>query len=390
MENAGAVRYNIGMSNLAHPDGRRRPGLMMKKNWFKEHRLLVIIIAAIIVAAAVCAILFLFNDNKAETNTDQVAAPKPAEEVHHYSPLTGRETTEKKTSAPVLAVMVENSLEARPQSGLTDAGVVFEAIAEGGITRFVVLFQESEPSLIGPVRSVRPYYIDWAAAFDVGIAHVGGSDEAVKMAQSGAYGVDLDQFFNDSAYWRSKDRKAPHNVYTDYSHLIKLLESKGKTASKFTGFTRQDIAKNDENPAPETSENEAETANTINLTISSYSFNVSYQYDATTGTYARSEGGKPHLSRALDGTTAQIAPDVVVAMHVNQTLSSDRVHNQIATTAGGEVFIFQDGTVTKGTWSKASAKSQIKFTDASGQEIKLKRGQTWVTAVPNGKAITWQ
>jgi hypothetical protein len=382
---------------LAHPDGRRRPSLM-KKSWFQQHRRLVIIIAAALVATVVAVLLalYFFSGSK---KVDIAEPDKPVEPTRYYSPLTGRETTEPKTTAPVLAVMIENSPDARPQSGLTEAGVVFEAIAEGGITRFIVFYQEVEPTLIGPVRSVRPYYLDWAAAFDAGIAHVGGSDEAIRMVRSGNYGVDLDQFANDAAFWRSKDRRAPHNVYTDYAHLSQLAAAKGKTSSKFTGFTRQDIVKEDDlatadNATPpetefKTSDTES-TATTINLAISSSPYAVSYQYDAATKTYQRSVGGRAHLSRALDKTDTAIAPDVVIAMHVSQTLMADRLHNQITTTGSGEVFVFQDGQVTKGTWTKSSVSAQLRFLDSDGQEIKLKRGQTWLTAVPNGKAITWQ
>ena len=107
--------------------------------------------------------------------------------------------------------MIENSPDARPQSGLKAAGVVYEAIAEGGITRFMALYQTSKPELIGPVRSLRMYYLDWFAPYSASIAHVGGSLNALTEARSGKY-RDLDQFFNSQTYWRASDRYAPHNV----------------------------------------------------------------------------------------------------------------------------------------------------------------------------------
>ena len=284
MEKNYLVRYNISMNTMrklsdvvsrpaksASSGGQRRPDLM-KKSWLKTHRRLVIIVATALVVVGVAALLLYLLISGKTTHTNQVGEPiKLVEPTRYYSPLTGRETTEPKTASPVLAVMIENSLEARPQSGLTDAGVVFEAVAEGGITRFIALYQESEPLLIGPVRSVRPYYLDWAAAFDAGIAHVGGSDAALQMVRSGNYGVDLDQFFNDAAYWRSKDRRAPHNVYTDYAHLSQLIESKGQTRSQFTGFARQVVTTDDSANQTEP----GQTATTINLAISSSTYNVS-------------------------------------------------------------------------------------------------------------------
>ena len=381
----------FSMSKLAHPDGRRRPNLMKKKSRFETRRRLVIIITTllVVVAGALLA-LYLLGGQKADP--DQISKPtEKVEPVRYYSPLTGRETTQKKTAAPALAVMIENSPEARPQSGLTDAGVVFEAIAEGGITRFIALYQEAEPELIGPVRSARPYYLEWAAAFDPAVAHVGGSDDALIMLRSGSYGVDLDQYFNDSAYWRTKDRSAPHNVYTDYAHLNKLADAKGKTSSKFTGWERQEGKPYE---CPKCADDmkcavcEA-PVKYIDLAISS-GFAVHYDYDETSNTYHRSIGGKKHLSRTLDKTDVQIAPDVVIAIRVSQTVVDSSGHNKTATTGSGEAFVFQDGQVIKGTWSKTGASSQIQFLDKEGSGIKLNRGQVWITAVPSGRAITWQ
>jgi len=347
--------------------------------------ILAIALAVIVVmVVAVFAVLNFFNNRNVEN--DQLAKPiKKVEPVRYYSPLTGRETTEKKTAATVLAVMIENSPEARPQSGLIEAGVVFEAVAEGGITRFLVIYQESEPALIGPVRSIRPYYVEWAAAFDSAVAHVGGSDEAISMMRNGNYGVDLDQFYNDSTYWRVKDRYAPHNVYTDYTHLSQLAESKGKMTSNFIGFTRETIKSDSDS---------TKTADTpaidIKFDISGSQYVVSYHYDEATKTYQRSVGGKSHLSRSLDKITTQITPDVVIAIRVKQTLAADGFHNQITTTGSGEAFVFQNGQVIKGTWSKTSVTSQIYFYDETDNEIELKRGQTWITAIPASRAITWE
>ncbi|MCA9340125.1 MAG: DUF3048 domain-containing protein, partial [Candidatus Saccharibacteria bacterium] len=105
----------------------------------------------------------------------QKVAPSPAKIIKKptpqapkfYSPLTGREVKDSAaTTQAVTAIMIENSPDARPQSGLKQAGVVYEAIAEGGITRFLAIYQEAKPQLIGPVRSVRMYYIDWSAPYN--------------------------------------------------------------------------------------------------------------------------------------------------------------------------------------------------------------------------------
>ncbi len=299
----------------------------------------------------------------------------PAKKI--YSPLTGLEVSdEAATTRQVTAVMIENSPDARPQSGLKDAGIVYETIAEGGITRFVALYQESRPGLIGPVRSVRPYYVEWAAAYDPAVAHIGGSARALEMIRSGSYGVDIDQFFNAGGYWRASDRAAPHNVYTDFDHLDQLTSSKGKTSSTFTPIPRKDDQKS-----------KTPTATTITVPISSGNYEVGYTYDSATNSYLRSLAGEAHIDREGGRITPKVAVVIVVPMVVAM---EDGYREQITTTGSGSGYIFQDGIVTEVTWQKADAKSQITFTDAAGKQVSLNRGQTWITAIPEGKTPSWQ
>jgi hypothetical protein len=357
-----------------------------KKKWSKKKKIIVIssIVAGAFLIAGGLVWWFVF----AQVQPEQASEPEP-EPVHYYSQLTGIETTEANTKRPVTAVMIENSPESRPQSGLHDAGIVFEAIAEGGITRFVALYQEAQPDLLGPVRSVRPYYIEWAAGFDAAVAHVGGSDDALSMIRSGSYGLDLDQFFNDDAYWRSSDRYAPHNMYTSSANLDALEVAKGKTTSEFTGFERQDgariipIGPTEENPAPVN----PTFANQISLPVSTGTFTVSYTYDAESNTYNRFQGNEAHTDAAF----GQISPDVVIAIMVDFSATGDsKAHNDITTTGSGTAYVFQNGIVEQGKWQKDGVHSQIHFVKTDGSEIKLNRGQTWITALGNDKYVTWQ
>lgn len=204
-----------------------------------------------------------------------------------YSPLNGLEVAdEAATKRVVTAVMIENSPDARPQSGLAEADLVFEAVAEGGITRFIALYQPSRPALVGPVRSLRPYYADWAAAFNPSVAHVGGSPEALNMIRSGNYGNDIDQFFNAGSYWRASDRAAPHNVYTNFDRLDELNNSKNFKESVFTFSPR-----NDGKPVAQPD------AKSIDVQVSSGIFSVSYGYDPAKNAYNRNQGGVAHTDR---------------------------------------------------------------------------------------------
>lgn len=352
------------------------------REWARRHKKLAIlfsILAVLLISGGVTAALYLMNRPAEPAPAQQVAAePEPIPEPpKYYSPLTGLLIeTEADAKDLVTAIMIENSPDARPQSGLKNSGVVFEAIAEGGITRFLVLYQQEKPQLVGPVRSLRMYYVDWLAAFNPSVAHIGGSAAALAEVRNGNY-RDIDQFFNAGAYWRATDRYAPHNVYTSFERLDALNASKGYNESTFTGFSRKD-----------SEAAEVPTATSIAVTISSASFNSSYTYDPATNLYNRSQAGAPHTDREA----GQISPRVVIVMKVpTQTVFEDGYRQQINTIGSGSATIFQDGTVQEVTWSKASKTDQISFKDAEGEDVPLARGQTWITAVPaDTGAVSWQ
>ena len=330
-----------------------------------------IVAAAIILLAAFGTLLVLSHHKKPVTAVVKPAIIKVVKPKTVPSTLSGLPVDPSVNKRTVTGVMIENSTDARPQSGLGQAMVVFEAVAEGGVTRFLALYQDTSPSSVGPIRSARPYYIQWALGFDAGYAHVGGSSDG--LADIKAWGVrDLDQFANAGAYQRISTRAAPHNVYTSIAALNQLETAKGYTTSTFTGFVRK--AKESPSKMP--------TAKTIDLTLSGPAYNVHYDYNAPTNSYNRSEGGASHIDA---NTNTQISPKVVIAMVIPESNgaldSSGAYYSNYAVIGSGPVYVFQDGTVTMGQWSKSSNTSQITFTDASGQPIKLNPGQTWLTAV---------
>lgn len=346
--------------------------------WIRAHRTLSLSIAgAILVLAAGVTTYVILSHRPAVVTPAPIAKPKPKPEApKFYSPLTGvLVNDEAATKQAVTAIMIENSPDARPQSGLKQSGVVYEAVAEGGITRFLTLHQQDKPQIIGPVRSIRPYYIDWLAAYNASVAHVGGSPVATAEIQNGNY-RDIDQYSNGSSYWRSTDRYAPHNVYTSFEKLDALNARKGFTESKFTGFTRTDGKPS-----------EAPNAASVTINISSALYNTTYAYDKASNTYLRSQAGEPHLDRE-DG---QIAPNVVVAMKVARDPSmEDGHHETIMTIGSGEAIIFQNGVAQTVTWTKKDKTSQITFADAAGKDVPLVRGQTWIVAVPTTGGVSWQ
>ncbi|QQS18058.1 DUF3048 domain-containing protein [Candidatus Saccharibacteria bacterium] len=299
------------------------------------------------------------------------------------STLSGLQVDPSVNQRPVFGVMVENHYpDARPQSGIDKAGVVFEAIAEGGITRFLTLYQDTQPDYIGPVRSARPYYVQWCMSFDCAYAHAGGSPEA--LADIRAWGT---KDLNDTQgfFWRISGRYAPHNLYTSIPKLGELAASKGYGAASFTGFTRKN-----EQPykAPAaTTPNQKQTATTdtrtpatgINFNISSGQYNARFDYDTTSNTYNRSQGGAAHMVVDSTGAQTQLHPKVVVAIITTYSVASDK-HSQYDVLGSGQAFVFQDGTVTTGTWSKSDTAAPLTFTDGAGKPLSLNPGQTWITS----------
>lgn len=359
---AGENKTDNTMTNK--PD---KPHKSKRINLTKKQKiiLVVLLIAAL---SGLLAFAWTWKNKKepVENNAPAPAAPQEPVKTSEPSKLSGREVGLDVNSRQVIGVMIENSPDARPQSGLKDASVVFEAIAEGGVTRFLALFQDTQPDYIGPIRSARPYYVEWLLGFDGAYAHVGGSPDALAAIKN--LGVkDLDQFANAGTYQRVGSRYAPHNVYTSTAKLTELAASKGWGSSTFTGFA----AKGD-------SPQSAASHRVIDVNMSGFLYNPHWEYDTASNSYLRSQAGKPHTD---EKSGAQITAKSVIVMVTSKGVMADRYHTTYATSGTGKVFVYQDGGAIEGTWTKADGKSPIKFMDAAGKEIALNPGQRWITVV---------
>lgn len=344
---------------------------LSKKQWA------IVIFIAVILATGLGYVTWkvFFKNEPPQQAAPVVEAPKEVPKpTTAASKLTGAIVSIPESELPVTAIMVENSPDARPQSGLKDAGVVYEAVAEGGITRFLTLFQEAQPDYIGPIRSVRPYYLDWLVPFDAPVAHVGGSAEA--LAQIRAENIkDLDYGTNSNYYQRISSRYAPHNVYTGRAQLLELQKSKGWATSSFTGWVRKE-------DKPSATPN----AKTIDFNISGFLYNPHYDYDAMSNSYKRSQAGKPHID---EKSGLQINPKVVIAIVIPKGIHPDGVHTVYGTAGSGKAYFFQDGTVTEGIWEKKDRKSEMRFGDVNGSPLAINKGNTWISAVGDIGAVTY-
>lgn len=354
------------------------------KEWLKSRTkkqwIVIAVIAIVLVGAGSFGGYMLLHKKapKPIVAAKKAAPPKIVQPTTVPSTLTGLPVSPSANEGPVTGVMVENTDFARPQSGLSQAGVVIEALTEGGITRFFALYQGENPSSIGPIRSARPYYLQWALGFDAAIAHDGGSSDALQDFTS--WNVkDLNEAFHASYYQRTSSREAPHNLYSSMSQLNALEQTKGWTTSKYTGFIRKV-----ESPA------KTPTTTAIDLNPSYPDFEVQYQYSAKDNAYLRSEDGTA-LTDA--NTNVQIEPKIVIGMVVPWSQgaldSTGAYYSDYAVIGSGPVYIFQDGVETTGTWTKSSMSSQITFADANGKTIGLDPGQTWITVVGKSGDVTY-
>jgi hypothetical protein len=364
------------------PDSAKpTPLVTAKPKWWRRRRAIVIagVVVVLIITGGVSWKLMAHASKKVVVKRVVVAKPKPPAAI--YDPLTGLAVANQSAALqPVIGVMVENLYpDARPQSGLGEAGVVYEALAEGGITRFLAIFQEPLPPSIGPVRSLRPYYLDWGLEYGIPVAHAGGSQPALNAIPSSGL-KDINALVYDGSYFlRTTDRYAPHNLYTN-NQLLAALDSKlgYATPPTFQPLPR----KADKKQTPPTHP-------TIKINFSSSEYAVEYDFDPTTNAYLRYMGGVPHIER---NTNTQIQVKNIVVEYVPTSYSTQpdgKPETDMSLIGQGQALVFEDGGVTVGTWNKASDAAQTKLLDSAGKPISFNRGNTWYEVVPTGNTVTY-
>ena len=380
-----------------------------------------IVIAAVIVYVTSALVSFLiFSGLNSSTSSTPVVAPKKTANGQ----LMFDDSLPKTESCPIngakyskqqrqwwekhepLGVMIENHTEARPQSGISYADVVYEAIAEGGITRFLNVFYCQDADVIGPVRSARTYFIDFLSeygAFPL-YAHVGGANsdgQADALGQLGTYGWaglnDLNQFsIGFPVFLRDYDRlgrtvATEHTMYSSTTKLWDYAASKRKITNVnpsgeswttgFTPYTFKDDAAVSARP----------TSQTVSFDFwDKYEeYGVLWTYDKASNSYLRTNGGKPHMD--LD-TKKQLSTKNLVILLMKESRANDgyegNLHMLYGTKGTGVAKIFMDGVETNGTWSKKSRTAHLSLKDKRGQDIPLNRGKIWFSIVSPATTVT--
>ncbi|QCT01451.1 hypothetical protein E6C60_0730 [Paenibacillus algicola] len=308
--------------------------------------------------------------------TPPAAEEQPEANSAFTAPLTGQGLEQPSDRRP-LAVMMNNAPAARPQSGLSQADLVYEVLAEGGITRLIAIYQsQTGIEKIGPVRSIRPYLIDIGESYDGVLVHAGGSPEAYTIIQRQKK-QDLDEIGSAGAYfWRTTDRKAPHNLYTSEEKLREaVLKHSYPQESEVPEYDFLDAAA----PADDA---EGEPAIRVDLTFLLGSYNVGYTYDEETGTYKRSINNQPHIDK---NNNAVLEAANVVVLSAEHKVLDEVGRLAVNLEQGGEAMLFRKGKVIKGEWSRKQG-DVIRFLK-DGKEVPFYPGTTYFNIVPSSPSF---
>lgn len=291
-----------------------------------------------------------------------------------FAPFTGEEVDEKTFNNIPFMAIVENSKDARPQSGLVDADIVYETMAEGGIPRTIALFQKNSPEKIGPIRSARSYFLDLSREYNLAFAHCGASNEAETMIQKNKL-MSLNEFVYTGFYWRERDRKAPHNLYTSAARIRDAVVSRKYNKPSNVKFSFDKEFWNNQSLG---------AANNITLKLSKY-YTTSYTYKD--GKYYKSMSGVPAVNKE-DNRPLAISNIVIQATTIKQ--KKDSVLVDIALTGEGTGYIISNGKYIKMKWSKKDVNSQTILKDENGTVIPLAPGNTWWNIIDKSNVIEIQ
>lgn len=300
---------------------------------------------------------------KVQKRIEQPSEPK------YRHPLNGVPLDEQKDFFAI-SIMYDNLAEVAKHPGLDQARIVYEALAEGGITRFMAVYDSTQQvAEIGPVRSVRPYFIDWAMEYGGAIMHVGGSQDALQQLKRTPDTdlVDVDQIGADEQYFsRDESLKAPHNVFTNFSSWLQLGERLGIQPKSITSWKFDDAA------IP------SEDIQQIDIAYSPGN-RVTWVYDGSAYTYVRFLNG----NRQLATTGEQLRASSVILIEVPSTTIDTIGRQKMKALGSGRAIVYASGRVQTGTWIKETRASRMRFIGEDQQELALAPGTIWIEVVPD-------
>ncbi|QQS22767.1 DUF3048 domain-containing protein [bacterium] len=305
------------------------------------------------------------------------------EEVKKLPSINGELVDEDKATRRPIAVVIENHSDSRPQSGLNEADIVYETLAEGGITRFLAIFQTKDPKEAGPVRSARPYFNFLSNMWGASYVHAGGSKQALSELASRVHKnlFDVNEFSYGDYFYRDTERYAPHNLYTDIKDdQRKLLQKKDEN------LWQSRIIFQTQTTAPEQIIPEITK---VTLPFSTDSYEATYTYDQQSNSYKRFIKSIATIDK---NGSVQVSPKNVLIMltDISTNPNDDLGTQNIKLTGNGPCFLFNNGKFKRCNWEYLE--NRHVYTDAEGLPLVLEAGQTWIEVFPRNRQndIKWQ
>lgn len=329
------------------------------------------IISVIVVVLIIIGVVF-FAGGKGKEVQEKVEKKQVAEGKLEYSYLTGEAIASEDIMKRPIAIMTENTKQALPQYGIGNAGVIVEAPVEGSYTRLMTITEDYKGlEKMGNVRSCRPYYVYIADEFDAIYAHFGGSVQGLDLIATGI--VDnlsgLDGSVEKVMYYRTNDRKAPHNAYTSEEGILKGIETKGYRNTYEEGFKGHYQFATDKT-------NELTTGTDVAVIKPYYFYNKPYfVYDSKDQLYYRYQFG----DKQVDGiTNKQLAVTNIIFQDVTDSIYAGTEYLNIEMFGSGTGKFFTNGKMIDITWKKESVEDITHYYDLNGEEIVLNPGKTWL------------
>jgi len=304
-----------------------------------------------------------------------------------FNPLTGLYICEEAAKRRPFAVVMGNSAESLPQSGISQADIIYEVISEGVVTRLIGIFQDFDTGKIGSVRSARHYFIDIALDHDAFFVHFGGSPLTFQALRdlriNNINGIQLDggvrrDNFDSVVFWRDADRWSragmrEHSAYTSAANLIRQAERANYRLEKNDAAAGPFAFYNSPQSPPG-----ADEAGKISVTFVANT-PVIFEYDAETRKYNRYQGSGAR-AQIDEETGLQLAVDnVIVQLTTVRAIQGDSEgRRNVAVVGSGEGYLFTNGTVTPLLWSKASSAEPTVWTCVNGEKLTLNKGSTWI------------
>lgn len=317
-------------------------------------------------------LLTILGCNKSNLDSKETFSNLPNDNKSLTSYYTGEKITTDENSLPAFMIVIENSTNSRPQSGLSQADIIYETSAEGGIPRFIALFQSESPEIIGPVRSVRSYFLDLAKERNLPFAHCGGSEEALNEINTNSSLMSINEISNGDYFWRDNTRNAPHNLYTSSKNIRKFISYKSWNIKNNSFFKFDDKFFNSDN-----------LTKALNVFIKvNRTYNTSYFYEDNL--YTKYMDGEIAIDK---NTNKPLTFSNIIIQKTSINLNKDNIHLDIQLIGSGYGYILSKGKILKVTWKKDNAYSNTILYDENGNEVPLSPGKTIWNIIDNESVI---